>query len=162
MRNRSPYLVQHRLADLIAAIQVLGTYKFASRDPEKWEQSLGRKPLSAESWHRVFEEHPEFFRIKGADKKASLMWRRSYEKIFDTRAGKELTSDQIADLDKDEKKQFLSRAPVTASQVETLIHAAIELHTRAIAQRQEMRWWIPVLTAFLGVIIGALIKAFLR
>jgi hypothetical protein len=50
-----------RLADLIAAIQVLGTYKFSSRAAEKWKKRLGRTPVSAGNWTGIFQEHPEFF-----------------------------------------------------------------------------------------------------
>jgi hypothetical protein len=50
-----------RLADLIAAIQVLGTYKLSSRPAERWLKRLGRKPVSAETWLEIFESHPEFF-----------------------------------------------------------------------------------------------------
>lgn len=69
MKNRfsqwyqdGPYLKPSvRLADILAAIQVLSAYEFAARTIEKWERSLGRQPQSAETWSDVFTSHPEFF-----------------------------------------------------------------------------------------------------
>ena len=53
-----------------------------------------------------------------------------------------------------------------SGQIEALMKTAVELHSRAIAQRQENRWWLPIISAlaaaifgFLGAIVGALLKS---
>lgn len=155
--SQSPYLKhQARLADVIAALQVMGTYKFASRKLVDWEKSIGRTPLSAPSWLVVFEEHPEFFRIKGDW--ISLVWRRASEKLYDTRSGNELSKEQVDSLS-DEEKRKISRAPLSPEQVTALIEVAINLQTQSIARRNELRWWVPLLVGAIGIAIGAVIKS---
>jgi len=62
-KNESPYLSNsRRLADVLAAIQVMGAYTFSSRKYESWVEKLG-EPLSAKEWSAIFSEHPEFFRV---------------------------------------------------------------------------------------------------
>lgn len=59
---QSPYLShQHRLADVVAAIQVMGIYSYSARTIDSWAEILGQKPRSASSWGSIFNEHPEFF-----------------------------------------------------------------------------------------------------
>jgi len=156
--EKSSY-VQHpkRLADVISALQVMGTYFFASRTVDKWEESFGRKPLSAKNWEQLFTEHPEFFRI--VDGKASLMWRRAKRKLYFTHSGEEISKDEYESLSSDEKKK-VSRAPLEPSQVESLINSAVNLHAAAISHSKEMRWWMPLMSAsigLIGVLLGALL-----
>ena len=155
-KSKSPYIkYRNRLADLIAAIQVMGTYKYANRKTERWTASFGRKPLSADSWSEIFEQHPEFFRY--TDGSASLMWRRAYERLFDTRTGEELNKDKFDALTTEEKEK-ISRAPLQSSQVEALVNSALQLHATELAHQKELRWWVPVLAGLVGVLIGALVK----
>jgi hypothetical protein len=157
IEKQSPYLTHHsRLADIVAALQVLGTYKFASRKPPEWENSIGRAPTSANNWLQVFSEHPEFFRIR--DEWVSLVWRRSSERVFDTRSGQELPKETV-DAMTDEERKKISRAPLSAEQVTALIEVAIKLQTQAITRRAELRWWVPLLIGAIGIAIGALIKS---
>ncbi|MEK7137690.1 MAG: N-carbamoyl-L-amino acid amidohydrolase [Patescibacteria group bacterium] len=157
VERKSPYLNDRdRLADVVAMLQVMGTYKFASREIDKWGESLGRPPLSAESWRKVFEEHPEFFRLR--DDLASLVWRRASERVYDTVTGKEITKVE-ADALSEEARKKLSRAPLSPEQVTSLIEVAIKLQTQAISRRQELRWWVPVLVGAIGIAIGALLKS---
>lgn len=157
IEKQSPYLVHHsRLADIVAALQVLGTYKFASRKSPEWEKSIGRAPVSADSWHQVFTEHPEFFRNR--EEWVSLVWRRSSERLFDTRSGQELSKESV-DAMTDEERKKISRSPLTSEQVTALIEVAIKLQTQAISRRAELRWWLPVLIGVMGIAIGALIKS---
>jgi len=157
LERQSPYIANRdRLADVVAMLQIMGTYKFASREVDKWSESLGRGPLSAKNWREVFEQHPEFFRIR--DELVSLVWRRASERLYDTVAGKEITKAE-ADALSDADKQKLSRAPLSPEQVTSLIEVAIKLQTQAISRRQELRWWVPVLVGAIGVAIGALLKS---
>jgi hypothetical protein len=154
-RNISPYIAyQNRLEDLIAAIQVLGTYGFASRELYKWEARLGRKPVSAENWLIVFKQHPEFFTIQ--DENISLVWRRSRERNYDTYEQTVVSRDNERSLREKEKtsERRLSRPPLNATEVSQLIDIAIRLHEREIQHRQERRWWVTAVIAIIGLIVS--------
>lgn len=73
--SKSPYIKNNqRLADVVAAIQVMGTYKYYKLDFEGWADRISGDSNQAEYWEKVFEEHPEFFRLDSKRKKASLVW----------------------------------------------------------------------------------------
>lgn len=155
-RTVSPYIANpNRLADLIAAIQVLGTYRFASRRLEKWENRLGRTPVSASNWQTVFKEHPEFFTTQGEN--ISLVWRRSRERNYDTYTRKLLSREeamQLAEVEDENNETRLSRPPLDTAEVSKLVDIAISLHEREIIHRQERRWWITAVIAIVGLIVG--------
>lgn len=157
IEKQSAYLKRpSRLSDVVASLQVMGTYKFASRRIKDWEGSIGRSPSSASTWLEVFVEHPEFFRIK--DEWISLVWRRASEKTFNTRSGKELAKEDVDKMTPEEKRK-VSRAPLTPDQVTALIEVAIKLQSQAISRRSELRWWVPLLIGAVGVAIGGLLKS---
>lgn len=152
----SPYIANpNRLADLIAAIQVLGTYRFASRHLEKWEKRLGRTPVSAPDWKTVFTQHPEFFTTQGDN--ISLVWRRSRERNYDTHERKILSRDDamgMAEKENENNENRLTRPPLEAAEVSNLIDIAVRLHEREINHTQERRWWITAVVAIVGLIIS--------
>jgi hypothetical protein len=133
---RNPYLKTSRLQDVVAALQLLGSYKKYKLSAEGWEPVLENRPLSADSWMTIFGEHPEFFRTN--DKAlVSLMWRRAMPHDND------------------------SREPLSQEQLSTLITAALEFHAKALEQERDRRWWLPLLaalTAFAGALLGACIS----
>lgn len=154
---KSPYLeYKLRLADIIAALQAMGAYPYASRKFKQWEKKLG-KPLSVDDheWSTLFEKHPEFFKISEDGVWATLRWRHAYDRIYDTQEKRELDADEVKSLTKEDKDN-LTRKTLTSDQIETLIKAAIELHSRAIALQQEARWWVPIVASLGGVIIGVI------
>jgi len=61
--TKSPYLKENRLADVVAAIQVMAVYPWASRQVDAWTKKLG-DTLSADSWSTVFREHPKNIGVK--------------------------------------------------------------------------------------------------
>lgn len=158
----SPYLDNPwRLSDVIAAIQALGAYPWGTRKTSKWLEKLG-EPLSGETWDQVFNEHPEFFRLK--DSWASLRWRHAYDRTYDADLGEELSVQRLAELS-DRSRKNLTRKPLEANQIEALMNTAVEMHSRALAQRQDTRWWWPILAGlaaglfgFLGAVLGAVLK----
>lgn len=155
-KTTSPYLTNGwRLADVIAAIQVMGAYPWSSRKVEKWLEKLG-DPLSAKKWETVFKEHPEFFRLN--NDYASLRWRHGYDRTYDAEMGKELDGTERESLD-DEAKERLTRRPLTSDQIEALMKTAVGLHSSAIAHAQERRWLIPLIFGLIGVIIGVVLQA---
>jgi hypothetical protein len=169
MIEESPYLKHSsRLADIITAIQVMGSYqRRASRRIEKWEERLG-SPVSADSWNEIIKGHPEFFRTreeKDEEDKikktlVSLNWRWSFDKNYAPKLNKSLNENEIK---KNEAKPKDDRTPITkrpleTSQIDTLINTAIKLHESAHLHKSQKRWWIPVvvpaLTAIIGTVLG--------
>ena len=157
--TKSPYLKQQRLADVIAAIQVMSTYKFYKLDFAGWSKRITGVDTNAEYWRKVFVEHPEFFRLNNDQSKVSLVWRRSYQRNYHVDREETLTREQIKALPEIEQTQRLSRSPLTNSDTATLISTAIDLHSRAIASQQEKRWLLPSLVTVLAVCLGAIIKS---
>src|SRR5256885_413296 len=71
----NPYLKTNRLQDVIAALQIMGSYRQYKMSAEQWKEKIENDPLSAETWSDVFKEHPEFFR-ENYNGLFSLMWER--------------------------------------------------------------------------------------
>jgi len=161
MAQISPY-IEHpkRLTDVIALLQVMGTYRYANRKIENWEKTMGRSPVSAKTWSKVIDEHPEFFRLK--DGLAILMWRRSYDRTFDPDTGKTYTTEDLEKFEAlpEEDQPSLTRQALSPSQIATLIESAIKIHAAAIAHSQEMRWRVPVLAGILGILLGAVLNGY--
>ena len=160
--GESPYLENvNRLADVIAAIQAMSTYKFYKLPFEGWADRIVGDSTKGEYWRSVFEEHPEFFRLDGPRERASLVWRRQYPKRFHVDQGRLLSPEEYAMLTEAEKKR-VSRAALTPADIKTLIDAAINLHSRAIERRREGRWWVPLLSSAVGGLIGALLGVWFK
>lgn len=154
-KSQSPYLYgDNRLGDVIAAIQVMGSYDFYKLDFEGWAARISGDKTKAEHWKRVFVEHPEFFRLDTAGLKASLAWRRSYRRRYSVDQQRELSHDEYRALSGDDRTR-ISRSPLSSSDISVLISTAINLHTRAIEQNREYRWLSSPLFSLLGVALGA-------
>jgi hypothetical protein len=162
VRTALPYLKNpNRLADVIAAIQAMGTYKFYKLTFQDWADRISGDSGQAEYWKQVFQEHPEFFRLDFAREKASLVWRRQYPKRFDVDSEKTLSRDEFYSMSA-EQKQRVSRVPLSAEDIRALIDTAINMHARSLEQRKDKRWWLALASAIgglVGAVVGALIKA---
>jgi hypothetical protein len=159
--KKSPYLDDpQRLGDVIAAIQAMGTYKFYKQTFEGWAARIAADTSKADHWKKVFEEHPEFFRLDTDRKMASLVWRRQYPRRFQVDTQQNLTFAEYEGLS-DEDKKRVSRNTLTPQDIKTLVDTAIELHSRAVDLQHEKRWWIPLVSSAIGGSIGAAIGAFL-
>lgn len=157
IKSKTPYLYDNnRLGDVIAAIQVMGSYGYYKLDFENWSMRISGDKNKAEHWRKVFIEHPEFFRLDTAGVKASLAWRRSYRRRYSVQKQRELSPDEYIDLSSNELAQ-VSRAPLNSSDISVLINTAINLHTRALEQNREHRWLSSPLFSLLGVALGALL-----
>jgi hypothetical protein len=151
MKSKSPYLSEpNRLADVISAIQAMGVYRYYKKDFKQWADRISGDESKAEHWRRVFEEHPEFFRLDSKKEKASLVWRRQYPKRYNVHMETTITRDEFWNLP-EEQKENISRIPLEANRIETLINAAINLHSRALQQKQDKRWLVTLL---IGAVVG--------
>lgn len=156
-KTKTPYLYDNnRLGDVIAAIQVMGSYGYYKLDFENWAIRISGDKGKAEHWRKIFVEHPEFFRLDTAGVKASLAWRRSYRRRYSVAKQRELSPDEYNDLNSIELSQ-ISRAPLNSTDISVLINTAINLHTRALEQNREHRWLSSPLFSLLGVALGALL-----
>ena len=158
MANSSYLKEPNRLAEVISAIQVMGTYKFYKLDFAGWADRISGDSKQADHWKTIFEEHPEFFRLDAGREKASLVWRRTYPKLYNVDQEEKITRDQFFQLS-NEQKARISRSPLTNLDISTLISAAIQLHSCALEHQQDKRWWISGVVGLLGVIVGACIQA---
>ena len=154
---RSPYLsAENRLADVIAAIQVLGTYKYYKCDFETWSDRISGDKTKSRHWEKVFQQHPEFFRLDAQRKRASLVWRRQHQKLFDVDQEKKISRAQFDALPS-EFKAKISRVPLNSEEIQTLIDTAVNMHDHALIRQRDRRWWLPLAAAFVGSLIGGLV-----
>jgi hypothetical protein len=157
----SPYLVDtNRLADVIAAIQAMSTYKFYKLTHEEWADRMSANKDQAQKWREVFEQHPEFFRLDSARERASLVWRRQFPRRYDVDKGRVLTDEEYASLN-EQTSLRISRLPLGAAEIKTLIDTAVNLHSRALEHQKDRRWWVALASAG-GGIAGSLIGAALN
>ncbi|HEX6738483.1 MAG TPA: N-carbamoyl-L-amino acid amidohydrolase [Vicinamibacteria bacterium] len=157
--DTSPYLRQpNRLADVIAAIQVMGVYKFYKLDFSGWSDRISGSAADAEHWKGVFIDHPEFFRLDSARAKASLVWRRQHPKRYNVDTQQALSKEAYEGL-ADHDKTRVSRTPLTSTEISTLIQTATNLHARALEAKRETRWWASGVFGVIGVLLGALLKS---
>ncbi len=160
----SPYLKDNaRLADVIAAIQAMSIYKFYKLNFSGWSDRISGDPGKGEHWKKVFVEHPEFFRLDTAREKASLVARRQHPKNYDVDVRRQIETNEFRAMDASQKAR-ISRSPLSQEEISSLIQTAVELHSRAMEQAKDRRWWLPVLTAFIGAasgIAGTLLGALL-
>ena len=156
--SKSPYLNDSkRLGDVVAAIQAIGTYKFYKLPFDGWADRISGDGSKGGHWRTVFFEHPEFFRFDSKREKASLVWRRQYPKRFHVDEVRRLTAEEYHALTDDDKDR-VSRDPLTATDIKSLINTAINLHSRAVEHQQRKRWW-TALVGGVGGLIGAIIGA---
>ena len=141
---------------MIAAIQVMGSYKFYRLPIKTWAYRIDAGRENENGWRQIFSEHPEFFRLNTGDGGASLVWRRTQPKLYEVDAQRVLTQAEFRALSVDRVKR-VSRKPLSPKDIQVLIDTAIRLHSRALAAQMDRRWWIPVLASFAGAGLGSLI-----
>ena len=139
--KQSPYLLENRLQDVLAALQLMAAYPDYDLTLKDFREKMASEPRSAQDWSEVFAAHPEFFRQSERGGDYSLVLRRARPKI-DGR-----------------------RPPLSSAEISMLTQTAIDLQTHALEIRREQKAWIPLLlsavgitAAFIGTILGALIK----
>jgi len=158
----NPYLRDWRLADVLAALTLMGRYPYPSLKWQDWAERLGAV-RSAPDWRTVFYEHPEFFRLSEEEAGwASLRLRYGFDRTYSLSERRELAPTEMTAMAADSDYKDLTRRPLTPEEIEALTNTAIELHARAIAQAGERRWLIPILFTLAGTLLGAILQAALR
>lgn len=162
-RHRDPYLKPGRLADVIAAVQVMASAKRPEAHIRQWAHvsDRNREPHTIARWASVFEDHREFFityHVKDdPELKAALRWRYAF-KTWDPKTDKVYGPLEINELPDDVQRRLTSQ-PLEGAEIQTLLTTAIDLRTRAVEGQSAARWWVPILAASLGL-IGAILGAF--
>jgi hypothetical protein len=171
-QTRSPYLIEGRLADVLAAIQVMGSAKRPEAAIAKLAADLdgNEDERTVSRWTAVFNDHREFFRVYRVPSdhtlKAALRWRYAYKR-FDPETQKEYSEAEFQALDESGPELRLIRdrltmKPLEPEQVQTLLNTAIGLRTAAMEEYKASVWWVPLLAAvlaFVGTIVGTLVSA---
>lgn len=158
--SKSPYLSpEGRLADVIAAIQAMGTYKIYKLDFRGWSDRISGSEENEDHWREVFEQHPEFFRLDSTKSKASLVVRRQHPKRYNIDTQEIISYDSYLKLREEDPNKFerISRTPLQPEEISVLIDVAIQMHSRAVDGERLKYWWIPLasaLFAFIGSLIG--------
>ncbi|MBN9085853.1 MAG: hypothetical protein J0J01_03000 [Reyranella sp.] len=137
----SSYVVNGRLSDVLALIQVLALDKHAHRSAEGLARGLQGPPGSASSWSDVAEKHPEFFRLSSGTNRVSLVARHVTPREADD-----------------------SRKPLDADYTATLLELAVELHDREVKRAERWQVWMPLavaITAGVFTVFGVLLKSVL-
>ena len=155
--KKNPYIASsNRLADVIAAIQAMGVYRHHMCSFNTWAKRIVGDQCQGDYWKAIFEQHPEFFRLDTTRRLASLVWRRQFPKRYNVDQGKQLTEQEYVLLPPAGRRQ-LSRPPLSASDIKTLIDTAINLHSQALEIQREKRWWVHPASSLSGALIGALL-----
>ncbi|NVZ91270.1 MULTISPECIES: hypothetical protein [Pseudomonas] len=136
-KQNSPYLVESRLADVLAMIQVLALSQKTRRSEDGLLEELQGQPKSALNWIEVGLQHREFFRIKpeGAKRAHISLIARN-------------TQEPVPNDDGDDVRPQLS-AETTAK----LMQLAVDLHARQIQRSEAWRSVIiPIVIAVLAAV----------
>jgi len=135
----------------LALIQILAYDKLAKRTHEGLKAQLRRDPLTADTWTKIGQQHPELFRVLEAEKHSSgqetvtLIARFVQEGIPSN----------------NESEPPIS-PPLSPDQTSNLINLAIQLHDREVQRRD--RWKsviVPMVVAIIAAgasIVGAIIS----
>jgi hypothetical protein len=159
--SKSPYIENPgRLAYVIAAIQATGLHGFHKRSFDDWAAIISGDRSRATYWKKIFEEHPEFFRLDETRSLASLVWRQQCPR-FHLDSGQRLSPSTYKTLSEEEKAR-VSRDPLSPLDIKALIETAINVQSRAVELQREARWlWIPLMST-LGALLGAIFGAWLK
>lgn len=133
----SAYLIEGRLSDVLALIQVLALSSKTRRSEKGLVQELQGTPASASSWIDVGLRHREFFRVKPEGEKqahVSLIARNVQEPVSNDEG--------------DEPRPILS--PETTAKLMTL---AVDLHAKQVQRNEAWKTVIiPIVVAILAAV----------
>lgn len=126
-KSKFKYLIDGRLEDVLALIQVLALDTNSHRSEEGLNSELSYQPKSADTWVQLAKDHQEFFRVVGQkNKPISLVIRHV------------------------SKETGEKRPPLTPDYTQSLLNTAIELHDRQLKRNQRWTVLIPIWVAVIG------------
>ncbi|HEI6926718.1 TPA: hypothetical protein SK292_001391 [Yersinia enterocolitica] len=144
--NKSPYLLDGRLSDVMAMIQVLALSEKTRRTEEGMTGELQGPPKSAANWIAVGLQHREFFRVKPEGPKPAHI-------SLIARNAQEATQDEGG-----EQKRPLLSSDATAK----LMQLAVDLHARQLQRSEAWRTTvIPIVIAVLAA-VASIFSAFIN
>lgn len=163
--GNSHYLDKDRLANLIAAIQIMAVADRPSGTLNRWvaeleaseeltAQQLDKSPIKfaeRKKWQTVFEQHPEFFKtytLRG-DLHVLLRWR--YAETLKNGASGKGPSETPGD-----EAELPPGKPLTAEQIGVLINTAIGMHAKEVEAERIPNQFRPLLMAIIGAALGTL------
>ncbi len=143
--NKRRYLIDGRLPDVLALIQVLALSPKTRRSEDGLKAELQGAPTSAASWIEVGNQHREFFRVKPEEQKrahVSLIARN--------------TQETVEREDGDEVRPLLS-TETTAK----LMQLAVDLHAREVQSSEAWKTVIIPITIAVLAAIASISAAFI-
>jgi ABC-type phosphate/phosphonate transport system permease subunit len=155
------YLEKDRLANVIAAIQIMGVADRPSGTLNRWvaeleaseeltSQQLDQSPIKfaeRKKWQTVFEQHPEFFKtytLRG-DLRVLLRWRYADTIKNGTNGPTGGTTDDV---------EPRPTKPLSADQIQVIINTAIGMHAKEVEAQQTPDKFQPLLMAIIGAAVG--------
>lgn len=130
MAKKNKYLIDGRLEDVLALIQVLALDNDSHRSEAGLQSELPERPNSAQSWVDLAKQHQEFFRVvESKNHPVSLVTRH------------------VAD------EAGAKRPPLSPEHTQALLNAAIELHDRQLRRSQRWTVLIPIWAALIGGVV---------
>jgi hypothetical protein len=168
---KSHYLEKDRLANVIAAIQILAVSDRASGSLNRWvaeleaseeltAEQLDRSPVKfaeRKKWLTVFEQHPEFFKTYTMHGDQRVLLRMRYAQSVNEEQKRDAAPSAADNKDKPEDgddRANVASKPLSAEQIQMLINTAIELHDREAAAERGPERFRPFLMATIGAILG--------
>jgi hypothetical protein len=169
---KSHYLEPDRLANVIAAIQILGVADRPSGTLNRWvaeleasqemtPEQLDQAPVKfaeRKKWATLFEQHPEFFKSYAMHGQQRVLLRLRYAQAVPDPKAAATTAPKTDFTGKPEPTgdaNMISKS-LTPDQIQMLINTAIELHERAVAADRGPERFRPFLMATIGAVIGTL------
>jgi hypothetical protein len=171
---KSHYLEKDRLANVIAAIQILGVSDRSSGSLNRWvaeleaseeltSEQLDQSPIKfaeRKKWLTVFEQHPEFFKTYTLRGEQRVLLRMRYAQAVNLDLKAEAAAPEKPETnekpdDPGEPASIVGK-PLTPDQIQVLINTAIELHSREAMVERGPERFRPFLMATLGAVLGTL------
>ena len=136
-RGLQSYTKPGRLTDILALIQVLAFDEYRHRSEKGIKEELQGKPTSTETWTKVAQEQPEFFRVHS-----------------DEDLGISLVARHVLPKNQDEKYVM---PPEFVGQ---LLSTAIQIYDRQVKLDERWTYLIPIYVVLIGAFVRLAWKLF--
>ena len=171
---KSHYLEKDRLANVIAAIQIMGVSDQTTGTLNRWvaeleaseeltSEQLDHTPVKyaeRKKWATVFEQHPEFFKTYTQHGEQHVLLRWRYAQTFNANLKKEATAkpeEGTPDADDADEATHTAGSPLSAEQVQVLVKTAMELHAKEAAAEIKLDRLSPALMVGVGAALGTIV-----